>query len=287
MSKRGEHPPSRWTMVEPTLCYLRSSSPGHAPTRSPFATFHERTRINAYQRTLAHVTSTPPQIRRIEPRRPRGLRVLVHLDAGEPFEVTLEALERSRLGVGDPLSPDAQRDLLEMDADVRVREAALNLLSYRARTRRELLTRLLQKGFDKGKIVACLDRLERRGLLDDSAVAAAFVRDRLRHKPRGKARLVSELRAKGLDGDTALETIERVFEDEGASDTEIALQVAEGWARRQGPAVLTALRSGGGTERQKARRRLHGYLARRGFRGDALTRAIESVGASQQDSSSA
>lgn len=217
-----------------------------------------------------------PRIRRIEPLRPRGLRVLVHLDDDtEPFEVTLEALERSRLGVGDPLPPDARRELLEADADVRVRDAALNLLSHRARSRRELRTRLRQKGFTKDRIDACMDRLEQRGLLDDAAVAAAFVRDRLRHRPRGTARLVTELRAKGVDGDTALETVERVFEDEGANDLALALETAEGWVRRQGTALVTALAAEQGAERDKARRRLHGYLARRGFRGEALGAAME------------
>lgn len=222
------------------------------------------------------MAATRPIIQRIEPLRPRGLRVLIHLDTGDdPLEITLEALERSRIGVGDALPPDARRELLEADADVRVREAALNLLSHRARTRRELKTRLRQKGFGPERIDACLDRLEQRGLLDDTAVAAAFVRDRLRHRPRGKARLASELRAKGLDPDTALDTIDRVFGDEGASDTGLALEAAEGWIRRQGAKVVSALASESGPERDKARRRLYGYLARRGFRGEALSAAVD------------
>jgi len=225
------------------------------------------------------MASPPPLITKIEPLRPRGLRVLVHMESGEPFEVTLEALERNRLGVGDTLPPDARRELLEADAEVRVRDAALNLLSYRARTRRELKTRLRQKGFTTARIDACLDRLEQRGLLDDSAVAAAFVRDRLLHRPRGKARLATELRAKGLDPDMAFETIDRVFDAEGASDTALAIEAAEGWLRRQGAGLVAALGGEPGPERDKARRRLHGYLSRRGFRGDALADAMERAAA--------
>jgi regulatory protein len=218
---------------------------------------------------------SPPLITRIEPLRPRGLRVLIHLDADEPFEVTLEALELSRLGAGDRLTRDARLDLLEADADVRVRNAALNQLSYRVRTRRELKTKLRQKGFGAERIDACLDRLEQRGLLDDSVVAAAFVRDRLLHRPKGKAQLVAELRAKGLDTDTASETVDRVFEDQGTSDADLALSTAEAWLRRQGRAAVTALAGESGAERDKARRRLQGYLSRRGFRGEVLTRAME------------
>ena len=221
-----------------------------------------------------------PLIIRVEPLRPRGLRVLVHVEEGEPFEVTLEALERSRLGVGDPLASTTRHHLLNTDADVRVRDAALNLISYRARTRVELERRLRQKGFRPARVDACLDRLQAKGFIDDAAVAAAFIRDRLRHRPKGRTALSSELRAKGVDGDLARDAIDRVFRDEDVSDSEIALEVAEKWAARQSPSLLQALASPErSAERDKARRRLNRFLARRGFGGEAMkgatARAVE------------
>lgn len=201
---------------------------------------------------------------------------MVHLDGEEPLEVTLEAVERCKLGVGDHLSEDARKELADVDADVRIREAALHLLSYRARTRRELETRLRKKGFPLERIRPCVDSLEGKGLIDDDAVAAAFVRDRLRHRPRGRSRLVSELRAKGVDAELADQAIERVFEDEDVSDAGLATEAVESWMARQGASTLDALAADGHTpERDKARRRLHGYLARRGFRGQALNEALQ------------
>jgi len=217
-----------------------------------------------------------PLITRIQSLRPRGLKVLIHTDCDEPFEVTLEALERNRLGVGDPL-PEAHRHLLlNDDADVRVREAALNLLSYRMRTRSELKRRLRQKDFRPARIDLCLDQLEAKGFLNDEAAAAAFIRDRLRHRPRGKARLSSELRSKGLDADIINRVINDVFENEGTDDLLLARQVAEGWLRRQNQdTVKTLADTAHSQSREKVRRRLYGHLTRRGFRGDALRTAIE------------
>lgn len=152
-----------------------------------------------------------------------------------------------------------------------VRDAALNLISYRARTRAELTRRLRQKGFRPVRIDLCLDALQDKGFIDDEAVAAAFVRDRLLHRPRGRVALSSELRAKGVNGDLAKTAIDRVFGDEQVSDRGIAVEVAEKWVARQNASTLEALATDGrSAERDKARRRLHGYLARRGFRGDAL-----------------
>jgi regulatory protein len=202
----------------------------------------------------------------------------VHLDRGEALEVALEALEHLRLGVGDPLPSNRRHHLLEADADVRVREAALNLLSYRARTRTELRRKLTGKGFRPARVDVCLDRLEERGLVDDSAVAAAFVRDRLRHRPRGKARLTSELRAKGLGGSLSGEVVDAVLADEGVSEQDLAVRVAEGWLRRQGTAAVEALAASTRTvESEKARRRLYGHLARRGFRGTDLRSGIDAA----------
>jgi regulatory protein len=229
--------------------------------------------------------STAPLITRVEPLRPRGLKVRLHLeDEEEPIEIMLEALERQRLGVGDELPPDKRQRLLNDDADIRVRDAAFNLLSYRARTRTELSRKLRQKGFWKSRIEPCLDRLEEKGFLDDGAVAEAFVRDRLLHRPKGKAALSSELRAKGVDGDLATQSIDRVFENAELDDNSLACDVARMWVARQGAGILTALVSDRRTpEREKAHRRLHGYLSRRGFRGAALGEGIAAAREAARD----
>lgn len=218
----------------------------------------------------------PPVVTRLEPLRPRGHQVRIHLDRGDPLEVALEAVERRGLGVGDPLPSNARHHLLDADADVKIREAALNLLSHRARTRAELRRKLTGKGFRPARVDPCLDRLADRGLLDDAAVAAAFVRDRIRHRPRGAARLTQELRARGVAGGVAREAVEGVLRDESVTEAELALRVVEGWLRRQAPRVRLAFATPGRTpERERAERRLRGYLARRGFTGAALAPALE------------
>jgi regulatory protein len=219
-----------------------------------------------------------PTITRVEPLRPRGLRARVHLSRGEPLEVALEALERLSLGAGDALPSHRRHHLINADADVRVRDAALNLLSHRARTRSELRKKLLDRGHSGARIEACLRRLEDRGLLDDRAVASAFVRDRLRFRPRGPRRLSAELRAKGISADVAADVIADVLEEQEISETDLAVEAARQWLSRQGSGVVRAM--GRGTrspESEKARRRLRGYLGRRGFGGEPLREAMEAA----------
>lgn len=219
-----------------------------------------------------------PCIVRLEPLRPRGLRMRIHLDRGDPLDVALEALERSGLGVGDPLPANRRHHLLDADEEARVRDAALDLLSHRARTRAELRRKLVGRGFRPVRVDLCLDRLAERGLLDDRAVASAFVRDRIRHRPRGKSRLAQELRAKGVADPVARDAVEAVLEEEALTEEALARKVLEGWLRRQGPATVQALRAAEPTpERERARRRLRAYLARRGFGGPALSATLDAA----------
>lgn len=221
------------------------------------------------------MTGRAPRIVRVEPFGRGSVKARIHLDEGEAFEVMLEAVERCRIGAGDALSPDRRRALLEADADVRVRESALSLISFRARTRTELGRKLRAKGFETARVDSCLDRLAESGLIDDVAVSAAFVRDRLRHRPRGRSRLRSELRAKGVTSDVADSAVDDIFEDEGVTDVELATEVAEGWVSRQSAALVAALALDTWTdERQRAQRRLRGYLGRRGFGGEALRAGV-------------
>ena len=70
--------------------------------------------------------------------------------------------------------------------------------------------------------------------------------------------------------------IEQVFEDEQVTDHQLAEEVAKGWVARQNAAALAALaQDTHSPERDKARRRLNGYLARRGFRGEEQRHANE------------
>ena len=77
-----------------------------------------------------------------------------------------------------------------------------------------------------------------------------------------------------MDAETVQGAIEKVFEDEKVTDLTLADQVARGWVTRQGTKILDALHSDDRDVRNNARRRLQGYMGRRGFGGAALSEAM-------------
>src|SRR5690606_31067299 len=130
-------------------------------------------------------------------------RVNVYVDGEFRLALAQEIVFRAALRAGDPLSEGRIRELEAEDLLWKAREAALNLLSFRARTADELRRRLRRKEFPAEVVEACVSGLVERGMVDDSAFAETFVRDRVRFRPRGRRRLVQELRARGVDPETA------------------------------------------------------------------------------------
>lgn len=212
------------------------------------------------------------KIVRIE-HRPSVNRVRLHMDDdGPPLEIAVDLLLRAGLAAGDMLSRSERADLEREDETYRAREAALSLLAHRARARVELRRRLARKEFAEPVIDEVMAWLEERGYIDDRAFAEAFVRDRLRLRPRGRMGLRQELRRKGLDDAVSDAAIDAVMDAGDVSERDLARDAAAAWARKNRSAVRAA--RGSGEERLKVRRRLYGHLARRGFTSEAVRNAI-------------
>lgn len=145
-------------------------------------------------------------------------------------------------------------------------DRALRYLSHRPRSRFELERHLRHKGYGEEAVEAALERCAELGYLDDGAFAAAYARDRIRLRPRAPALMEAELRRKGVSSEDARRGIARALEDEDTSE-EVLLRRAAGRRWR----VLR------GRDPEVARRKLLGYLARRGFRAAAARDVVETL----------
>jgi regulatory protein len=205
------------------------------------------------------------RITAIEPQKHHPERSNVHVDGAFRLALAQEIVFREGLRVGEPLSERRIAALEREDQRWKAREAALNLLSYRPRTAAELRRRLARKEYPPELVEECVAELLEEGLVDDGAFAQSFVRDRVRFKPRGSRRLAQELQAKGVDPEVAREAIGEVMELEETSELELAREAMRKWSRRPGE------------DPRRAKQRLYGFLARRGFGGDTLRQILDEV----------
>jgi regulatory protein len=161
--------------------------------------------------------------------------------------------------VSSPESPHA-------DPLSEVHEAALALLSRREHSRRELARKLRRKGYSRDLIDGVLTRLEEVGLVSDERYARLFVTDKLAVRPLGRRRIVQGLRRKGVEAELADRALEEVYRDREVDDRTLAETLARKRVDRLvdlDPAV--------------ARRRLSGFLARRGFDAAVVVETVRRV----------
>ena len=206
------------------------------------------------------------------PRKPG--RYVVDVDGREFAIVTADALAETKTRIGvvvDDARALALQEASEMSA---VYDRALNLLAFRARSARELHRRLVQKGATPGRAEQVVDKLRERGLIDDADFARQLTRSKV-SAGASKRRLQQELFKRGVARDVADEAVEQVLEEEEVDEVAVAERVA----RKRLPSLASA-------DAQSRRRRLYGFLARRGHDSDTIREVMDRVltDAPEQDS---
>jgi regulatory protein len=145
-------------------------------------------------------------------------------------------------------------------------EYALNLLSARAYTVRNLRRKLVQKEFDTADVDSAIERLTASRLVDDERFAMEYARQKLVTGATSPRRVERELLKRGIASGIARSSVAAVIEEEGV-DTSAS---AESVARKK-------MRSLDGLETDVQKKRLFGFLARRGFGLDEIRRAVAIV----------
>lgn len=156
------------------------------------------------------------------------------------------------LANGVELNRDAFQQIIE---DVLVPEA-LNMatawLARREMSRLQVSQGLQQRGFSPDIIDMAMDRLREYGYVDDKRFALALVNLRQNTQPYGRIRLIADLRAKGVTGETADLALREFNEEE-------AIRLATAMGKRRG----------------LEGRKMYNFLYRRGFTSQLIQRTIQ------------
>jgi regulatory protein len=157
---------------------------------------------------------------------------------------------------------------------------AVDALARRAYARAELGQHLQRKGFTEPVVAAALDRLAERGYLDDLAYTRGFVQSRMTGRAYGPRRVRTELARRGV----AAVLVDQVLEERAAERAADAEAEPEDGALVAGRRRMGALR---GIAPDVARRRLVGWLVRRGFgMGESMSAARRLLDAASEESAS-
>ena len=192
--------------------------------------------------------------------RQREKRVSVFLDGDFAFTLAADVVAGADLRVGQELSLQQERKLTGNDSYQRCFNAAVRLLGYRPRSQTELRSRLRQHDYPAAIIAKVIARLKELEMVDDAAFARHWTENRAEFSPRGRRLVKLELRRKGLDRDTIEQAVAGLDENAGA--------------RRAAEKKLRTLPV---DDYDTFRRRLGGYLMRRGFNYETVDRTVAAL----------
>ena len=177
--------------------------------------------------------------------------------------VDVGCIPKFGLRVGLEIEAEVLQKLIEADEGMRAKCYALEMLSSRSYSKSQMIRQLGRAGFSSHAIDTTLEDLEQLGHIKDEEFAKKWVVRRQRSKPKGKKMLERELANQSIDKTTVDRVIAGIDDVE---ETNTALQLAQKQAKRYESLPL-----------QVAKRRLHGFLLRRGFDYETIQSTIERV----------
>lgn len=200
-----------------------------------------------------------------------------------PFVVIHTSLvEKFGLRIGLEIEAEIIEKLIAADEVMRAKNYALRLLreekDHRAAeasedprptgkpkiyTKNEMEQRLAREGFSTKAIETSIEELIHSGHIRDRQYAKNWIVRRQKSNPRGKTLLKKELVNKGIDRETAEQVVANV---ETEDETKVAFQIAQ-----------KRMKQYTGLPIHVAKRRLHGFLARRGFGSEIVRHVLEQI----------
>jgi len=145
----------------------------------------------------------------------------------------------------------SQHHIKELQTQDKVKGAyqrALNFLTYRNRSEKEIQLNLHKHNVSEDHIQLVIEKLRQNSLVSDQDFAQEWVDNRNRFKPRGRKALSVELYQKGI----SRQIIDDVLMD--LDEEELAMR----FARQKLPKIKRL-------EKKAFQEKLYGYLSRRGF----------------------
>ena len=202
------------------------------------------------------------EITRISHQQRNPERVSIEIEGEFAFGLPATEVVSRGLKKGHILTHEDATLLAAVDEGSRATDAAVQFISHRPRSEREVRQRLRKRGYSDSAIEIAVEKVVGWGYLDDQAFAEFWVENRIRHRPRGARLLSQELRQKGVDR----RVIDAVLDETEIDEYAAALELAEKRAPR-----LANL------EPDVRNRRLSQYLARRGYGWDVIRPVLDEV----------
>ena len=182
----------------------------------------------------------------------------------KPFVVIPSALvEKFGLRIGLEIEAEVIEKLIAADEAMRAKNYSLDLLRENIYSKTQMTRELEREGFGEQTVKTIIAELIHSGHIRDRLYAENWIQRRQKSNPKGRTVLKQELIDKGVDREIAEQVLAAVKSEE---ESKLAFQIAQKRAKQYKRLPIHV-----------AKRRLHGFLARRGFEPETILQVIEQV----------
>lgn len=159
-------------------------------------------------------------------------------------------------------------------------DCALNLMSFRDHSHKELSQKLTRRGAKKEQVEESLEKLEEYGILNDERYAQRIYEAWLAKRVYGRQHLQAELSKRGVPQVYYAQILEQLTEAMEAQRAELA---AEQFCKLNRKKIAQAMASSEPKDKQRLYAAAGRYLAARGFGGGYMELVLEKLKAAAQE----
>lgn len=149
----------------------------------------------------------------------------LELDTGEKLNFVIDLVAKYKLAKGKTIEQGILNEIIKEQRTIDAKNIALNFVSYRQRTKSEVVQKLSRKNFSEEEIHNAIQFLENFGYIDDLAFAKNYAKLYLEQKKYSIPRIRQILYQKGIDKDIIEEALNNFESDTREYENAFAIAV--------------------------------------------------------------
>jgi regulatory protein len=186
----------------------------------------------------------------------------IYLDNEFAFELSEELKLKYGLSIGEEIEQSFIDEILRNEEQNKVISYALKLLSYRQKTETEMYKALQRKGFDEVYIEYTINYLKKNKYINDFEYAKMYINDKQNLYKYGPIRIRFDLLRKGISKEIINSILVINSDDEYDNAFELALKKQSSYI---------------GQDKYSIYRKLGGFLQRKGYSYDVISRVLDNL----------
>ncbi len=200
-------------------------------------------------------------ITKIEKQKKNRKRWNLYVDGEFTCGISEDTFLNFGLRTNDEITDETINEIKKFDEYLYAKKSALDFLSYRIRSVKEITDKLKSKKISAGTIEKTITHLEKLGLINDEEFAKQLVQSKTGKKPAGKAVIRQKLFQKGISKNVAEKVIEELYSSE--KEKELILEVYGKYQKKlKGP------------DKYSRRKKMFEHLMRKGFDVDLINELL-------------